>query len=470
MKKINFESILKEHENPSLKITLMAVLTIALPAIIEQIMITAVQYIDTAMVGSLGQNATAAVGLTSSTTWLFNGLLSGAAIGFSVQVAQHIGAGRIEKARSVIRQSLTFVLIFGISLATIGFSISFFLPTWLGADVAIISDAGMYFRILSMTIPFNFCVLMLSGIIRCAGDSKTPMLLNLCINILNVCFNFLFINATKTYILFGKEITVWGAGLGVAGAALGSGLALFIISMIYLYVIFHKYKSLRIHFKESFKIQKDCFKTMLNLGIPVALERTLMCVAQIVITVLITSMGTVAVAANYLAVTAEAISYLPAYGVAAAGTTLVGQAMGAGRKDIALKCGRIVNCFGVAIMVVTGFALFMFAEPLIKIFSSDLEVIALGSEVLKIVAFAEPLFGLAIVITGVLRGAGDTKAPFIICLITMWGVRITLAFLLAPTFGLSAVWIAMSAELVVRGLLFLFRFESKKWMKIKLFD
>lgn len=469
MKKINFENILREHQNPSLKITLYAVLTIALPAIIEQIMITAVQYIDTAMVGSLGQNATASVGLTSSTTWLFNGILSGAAIGFSVQVAQYIGSGNIEKAKSVIRQSLNFVLKFGILLAAVGFCLSFFLPTWLGADSEIIADAGMYFRVLSLTIPFNFCVLMLSGIIRCAGDSKTPMFLNLGINVLNVSFNFLFIYGKNTYTIFGKEITVWGAGLGVAGAALGSGLALFIISMIYLYIIFHKYEALKIHFKEDFKIKKDTFKTMLNLGVPVVLERSLMCVAQIVITVLITSMGTVAIAANYLAVTAEAISYLPAYGVAAAGTTLVGQAMGAGRKDIALKCGRIVNCFGVGIMIITGLALYLFATPLIMIFSTDPEVIELGAQVLKIVAFAEPLFGLAIVITGVLRGAGDTKAPFIICLITMWGVRITLAFLLAPTFGLSAVWIAMSIELAVRGLLFLFRFESKKWMNIKLF-
>jgi Na+-driven multidrug efflux pump len=192
-------------------------------------------------------------------------------------------------------------------------------------------------------------------------------------------------------------------------------------------------------------------------------------VAQIVITAVITGIGTVAVAANHLAVTAESISYLPASGVAVAGTTLVGQTMGAGRKDLARRFARMVSWMGIAIMTLGGAVLFAFAPQLIMIFSKDPEVISLGAQVLRIVAFAEPLFGASIVASGALRGAGDSKGPFYISLATMWGVRITLSLLLAGQLGLVGVWLAMAAELCARGLIFMVRLYRGKWLEISLF-
>lgn len=463
-------AILASPGMPHLWGTLASVLFLAWPAIIEQIMLTLVQYVDTAMVGSLGSGATAAVGISSSTTWLFNGFFNAAAIGFSVQVAQHLGAGRQEDARRVTWQALRFVCIFGIMMGAIAFVLSFFLPTMLGADPAIRGDASLYFRIIACAMPFTLGSNMFSAIIRCSGDTRTPMILNVMINVLNVILNTLFIYSPRTVSLFGREFFVWGAGWGVGGAAFASGLSTALVACMFLLVIFRKKSPIQINLKTRYRFERHCLLTAWKLGLPAALERSTLSIAQIVITALITGIGTVAVATNHLAVTAESISYLPASGVAVAGTTLVGQAIGAGRKDLAQRFARTVSWMGVVIMTFGGAVLYLFAPQLIQIFSSDPEVIDLGSRVLRIVAFAEPLFGASIVASGSLRGAGDSKGPFLINLATMWGVRITLALLLVGHLGLIGVWLAMAAELCARGLIFMIRLYRGKWLHIELFQ
>ena len=234
-------------------------------------------------------------------------------------------------------------------------------------------------------------------------------------------------------------------------------------------MLFRKKSPIRISLKKRYKFERGCLLAAWRLGLPAALERSIMCLAQIVITAIITGIGTVAVASNHLAVTAESISYLPASGVAVAGTTLVGQAMGAGRKDLAQRFARMVSWMGVGIMTLGGAVLFLFSTQLIQIFSQDPQVIELGSQVLRIVAFAEPLFGASIVASGALRGAGDSKGPFLISLATMWGVRITLSLILVGSLGLIGVWLAMAAELCARGLVFMVRLYRGRWLHIDLF-
>lgn len=461
--------LLNAEGTPRLRGTLSAVMLLAWPAIVEQLMITLVQYVDTAMVGSLGSQATAAVGLTASTTWLFGGMFNAAAIGFSVQVAQHLGAGRQKDARDVAWQALQFVAIFGLLLGGIAFGLSYPLPGWLGAEAAVRPEASLYFRIIACAMPFTLGANMFSAIVRCAGDTKTPMVLNLMINILNVILNFFFIYPTRAVSLFGGRYTVWGAGWGVGGAAFASGCSTALVFFLFIIVMFRKRSPVQMAWAGRCGFRKDCLLAVWRLGLPAALERATLCVAQIVITAVITGIGTVAVAANHLAVTAESISYLPASGVAVAGTTLVGQAMGAGRKDLAKRFARIVSWMGIAIMTLGGAVLFLFAPQLIRIFSSEPEVISLGVQVLRIVAFAEPLFGASIVASGALRGAGDSKGPFYISLATMWGVRITLSLLLAGRLGLIGVWLAMAAELCARGLIFMIRLYRGRWLEIDLF-
>ena len=462
-------SLLNTRGPPHLRGTLSAIMLLAWPAIVEQLMITLVQYVDTAMVGSLGSQATAAVGLTASTTWLFGGLFNAAAIGFSVQVAQHLGASRQREARDVAWQALQFTGIFGLLLGGIAFGLSFPLPALLGAESIVQPQASLYFRIIACAMPFTLGANMFSAIVRCAGDTKTPMVLNLMINVLNVALNFFFIYPARTVTLFGHAFGVWGAGWGVGGAAFASGCSTALVFLLFMLVMFRKRSPVQMKWAERCGFQRGCLLAAWRLGLPAALERATLCVAQIVITGVITGIGTVAVAANHLAVTAESISYLPASGVAVAGTTLVGQAMGAGRKDLAQRFARMVAWMGIAIMTLGGAVLFAFAPQLIQIFSREPEVISLGAQVLRIVAFAEPLFGASIVASGALRGAGDSKGPFLISLATMWGVRITLSLLLASRLGLVGVWLAMAAELCARGLIFMVRLYRGRWLDIQLF-
>ena len=424
-------SMLAAPGTPHLRSTLASVLFLAWPAIIEQIMLTLVQYVDTAMVGSLGSNATAAVGVTSSTTWLFNGFFNAAAIGFSVQVAQHLGAGRQEDAKRVTWQSLRFVGIFGVLMGAIAFVLSFFLPAMLGADPSIRGDASLYFRIMACAMPFTLCSNMFSAIIRCSGDTRTPMVLNLMINVFNVILNTLFIYAPRTVDLFGSQVYVWGFGWGVGGAAFASGLSTAIVACLFLMVVFRKKSPVQINLKQRYRFDRQCLLAAWKLGLPAALERSIISLAQIVITALITGIGTVAVAAKRFA--------------------------------------RTVSWMGIVIMTFGGSILFFFAPQLIQIFSTDPEVIDLGSQVLRIVAFAEPLFGASIVASGALRGAGDSKGPFLINLATMWGVRITLSLALVGSLGLIGVWLAMAAELCARGLIFMVRLYRGKWLHIDLF-
>ena len=465
----DFTYLLKSDRDPKLRETLYVILMLAWPAILEQIMITLVQYVDTAMVGSLGAVATASVGLVSTSVWMFNGLFNAAAVGFSVQVAQRLGAGEYHKAQQVVWQALRFVILFGVIMGSIGVAVSFPLPALLNADTEIRGGASLYFRIIACAMPFTFGANMFSAILRCSGDTKTPMVLNILINVLNVTLNFLFIYPVRTLTVFGTSFTMWGAGWGVGGAAFASACSTTTVCILFALVIFRRKSNIQINFRECHRFEKRTLLTVWKLGLPVALERVTMNIAQLIITRVISGIGTVAVAANHLAVTAESVSYMPAFGVSTAGTTLVGQAMGAGRKDLAKKFSHTVIWIGILIMTCGGLLLFTLAPRLIMIFTKDAAVIELGSRVLRIVAFAEPLFGASIVAGGALRGAGDARVPFLLNLCSMWGVRITLSLLLSGSLGLVGVWIAMAAELCVRGTIFAIRLYRGKWLEIDLF-
>ena len=182
-------------------------------------------------------------------------------------------------------------------------------------------------------------------------------------------------------------------------------------------------------------------------------------------TKIVAPLGTVAIAANSFSVTAESLCYMPGYGIGSAATTLIGQSIGAGRKDLTKRFGWLTTGLGMLIMTGSGILLYIFAPFMIGLLSPDPEIRELGAAVLRIEAFAEPMYAASIVATGVFRGAGDTFIPSCINLFSMWCVRIPLGAFLAPRFGLHGVWFAMCVELCVRGVLFLIRLSGKKWQK-----
>lgn len=443
---------------------MVLIIKLSIPSILAQISATVMQYIDAAMVGSLGTNATGAIGLVASTTWLFNGLGMAIATGFSVQVAQLIGAGRGAEAKNVLRQSLIVCLLCGLLIGAVAVGISPHLPVWLGGKEEIIPGAHSYFLVFGAAIPFNLMRVLTGNMLQCAGDMRTPSILNASMCGLDVIFNFFLIFPTRTVSLFGTQFTLWGAGRGVAGAAMGTALSEVVVAVIMLFIVCFRAPALRITKGGSWALTAPCLKTAVKVAIPIAVERGILGAAQVTATRITAPLGTVAVAANSLAVTAESLCYMPGYGIGSAATTLVGQSMGAKRKDLARGFARASTWLGMGIMGGIAVILFFIAPFMFMMLTPVPEIRELGTEVLRIVMVAEAFFGASIVAAGALRGAGDTLGPSLLNLVSMWGVRITLASLLAPRMGLHGVWLAMTIELTVRGILFLVRLLREKWL------
>ena len=452
---------MRQGETIPLRDTAGVVLMLSIPSILEQIVVTAMEYIDAAMVGHIGAEATAAIGIVSSSTWLLHGILVGLYNAFSIQIAQYLGADRQQDARGVLRQAMLFNLAAGLAAAAFGIGISGHLPGWLGADVSLQANASAYFAIWSAALPFTMAMGMYTSMLRASGDALTPGLISVLVCVLDVVFNFFLINPTRT--LWG--ITVWGAGLGVPGAALGTALAAVVGGLLALCILLFREGPLCIRKPGSWKITRACIRNLGKVGVPLAAERAALSSAQVLQVRIVSQLGTVAIAANSLGVSAEGLCYMAGYGIQGAAIALIGQAVGAHRKDMAKRFAWLCTLMGMGIMTLTGAGLFAFAPALMSIFTADAAVIALGARVLRIEAFAEPMFGASIVASGAMQGAGDSTGCFVLNLVSMWGIRLTLAFLLAPRFGLVGVWGAMCFELCVRGLLFLIRLARGKWLE-----
>ena len=442
------------------------VLRMSTPAILAELTSIAMQYIDAGMVGSLGARATASIGLVTSSTWLIGSVCIGMSTGFSVQVAQLVGAGRSKEASEILRQALGVLLCIGIVISVIAMSISSSLPVWLGGEETILKDAGMYFLIYSASIPFILMRHLSASMMQCSGDMKTPSILSVTVCVLDVLFNMLLIFPPRTILLFGKECALPGAGLGVTGAALGTALSEAVIALIMLYAVCVRNKKLSLRQNSgSWRWQKQVLKTAAKIAVPLSVDQIFMCSAYVVGTLIVAPLGTTAVAANSLAVTAESLCYMPGYGIGMAATAIIGQTIGAQRKDLTKSFSRVSVYLGMVMMGLTAVVMYFLAPFIFSLLTSDPSVADLGSSVLRMELLAEPLYAASICCAGVFRGAGDTLVPSILNLGSMWCVRIVLSLLLVPSMGLKGYWLAMTIELCFRGIIFLIRLYRGRWMK-----
>ena len=439
-------------------------LQLSWPAIMAKLATIIMQYIDAAMVGRLGAAQAAAVGLVASTTWLFGELSYAAAMGFNVLTAQRVGGGRLAEARNILKQALVLCLGFSVVMAMLAAALSGPLPGILRADRAIWQDASAYFLVYSLFLPALQLNNVAAGQLQATGNMRTPGICMVVMCVLDVVFNTLFIFPTGTIRL--GSLALPGAGLGTAGAALGTGLAELVIALYLLHFVLRRNPVLRLQKGEPLRFNRTQLCTMLCIAAPVASEKVILTTAQIVCTAIVAPLGMVAIAANSFAVTAESLCYMPAYGIQGAAAMLVGQSVGAGRRQMARRLGWVTVLLGVVIMVITSGLLYLLAPQMMAILTPNPDIIALGTRVLRIEAFAEPLFGASIVAGGVFPGAGSTLIPTLFNLGTMWGIRIPLAWLAAPRWGLPGVWAAMCLELCVRGILYLIRMAGKRWLPV----
>ena len=457
---------------------------LSLPAMVAQISSVAMQIIDAAMLGHLGTKESATVGLVSTTIWLFGGLCSAFAAGFSVQVAHLVGAEKLSGARNIIRQGIFSGIVFSLLLTLLGLLIAPHLPVWLGADPEIHAGASEYFTIVAIALPILELNMLAAGSLRCSGNIKVPSFLNALMCVLDVVFNYLFI---------------FEFNMGTAGAAYGTLLAYVITMILMLYFMTVRDPLLRFSLDNEERAatgmdalqqktslgernhllrgkwdwshyipSKTTLSKAMMIGSPISLERGVMCGAQIAITGIIAPLGSVAIAANTFGINIESLCYMPGYGISEAATTLVGQSLGAHRKDLMRSFAWISVSLGMVVMAVMGVFMWIFAPEMMHLVSTDMEVVQLGTEVLRIEAWAEPMFAASIVAYGVFVGSGKTLIPSIMNLISIWVVRLTLALLLAPSMGLHGVWIAMCIELCWRGASFLVRLRSRGWSNISI--
>lgn len=438
---------------------------LSVPAVVAQLSSIVMQYIDAAMVGSLGAEEAAAIGLVSTTTWLFWGLCIASSTGFSVQVAHRIGAGDMQGARNVLRQAVTSTTLFSFALAAIGVAISGVLPEWLGGDVSIHHDASLYFLIFSLFLPALQLNFLAGGMLRCSGNMRIPSLLGVLMCVLDVIFNFFLIFPTRHAVVAGIDIFIPGAGLGVEGAALGTVAAETVVATIQMwYLCTHSSELKLTKEKGSFRPQVDTLKKALRIGLPMGLEHVVICGAQIMTTVIVAPLGVFAIAANSFAITAESLCYMPGYGISDAATTLVGQSIGAKRRRLTRSFAFITVFMGMIIMGLMGLLMYIFAPQIIGLMTPVEKIRSLGIMALRIEAFAEPMFAASIVAYGVFVGAANTLVPCLMNFFSIWAIRLSLAALLAPTMGLKGVWIAMCIELCFRGIIFLIRLFKRSWI------
>ncbi len=457
--------ILHSDTRPPVFEQIKLVFFMSVPAIMAQIASVCMQYIDASMVGQLGADDSASIGLVSSSIWLLCSIGMAVNVGFTVLMAQKIGARKYVSARNLLKLAFMVCLAASLLLAGAGILVSDILPVWLGGNSEINRGASEYFLIFTSALPVLILNALSSGMLQSSGNMKLPSLLNMLMCLLDVVFNYLLIFPSREISFGGFSLVIPGCDLGIRGAALGTVAAEAVTFALMLFFLLFRTPQLQLHREEKFIFSSRLVRRAFLISLPVGFDHIAMCLAMVVSMMIVAPLGTVPIATHSFAITAESFCYMAGYGIAAAATTMVGQSIGARRSDLAVSFAWLVTGLGVSIMTAAGILMFIFAPLMMGLLSPVAEIRNLGAEVLRIEAFAEPLFGASIVAAGALRGAGDTFFPSLINFISMWFVRIPLSLLLASYYGFYGIWVAMCIELCIRGLLFLYRLKRGKWLK-----
>ena len=446
---------------PSPKELAAKVLGLAGPAVGEQLLFTLVQMAALAMVGHLGAGAIAAVGVSNSINWFFSSGFYAFGVGATTLVAHFTGAGDDNGAGVAARQAVTVSFLLSFIVAAFGFVVAPSLLRFMGAENDVLVPATAYLRLLfgaSIFANLNMCF---SAALRGAGDTRTPMMISLAGSLVNVGIIWLLV-----YGRFGlPEMDVAGAGL----AAVVAGL---VTTTAYLFVLTSGRFAIHLTLPPAghrLQLNREMVRRLLVIGIPSALEQLLMSGGMNAFARLIISLGTTAYAAHQVSMNITSFSFTTGFGFAMAASTLVGQSLGAGRPDLADAYALTSRRIGMIVMSSLAVIFFFFGGFLVRIYTTDPAIIAMGAMILRLAAFAQPAVGTYSILAGALRGAGDTRYPLYITFIGMWTMRVGAAYLMVMVFdlGLVGVWLAVNLDQWVRTLLVLRRFATGRWKEIK---
>ena len=446
---------------------IVTILTLAWPTMLEQLMQTAVQYIDTAMVGSLGTQATAAVGATTTVNWLIGSTVSAFGVGFLAVIAKACGANDRATASRAVAQAVFVTAAVGSLFTALTVGLSGLIPVWMQVDENIRDLASKYFFTLYLPMLPRSASIIFGTVLRAAGDTKTPMKVGVLVNVTNVVLNFLLIYPTRVLTFFGISFTMPGAGMGVIGAAVASAIA-FTVGGIMISMVLWKHPLIS-PVGQRLKPDPEILRPCMQVALPNMLQRFGTSLGYVAFAAMINSLGDVATAAHTIANTVESAFYIPGYGMQTAAATLAGNAYGAGDKQRMKALAAMFIPIEVGLMIVSGGALFLSAPALVDVFSDAPEVIVLGTTVLRMVALSEPFYGFSIIMEGMMQGVSKTKAPFAYNILGMWGVRIVGTFICTQMLGLGLVsaWGCMIAHNLLLFVLFMICYVRGKWNPLK---
>lgn len=444
------------------------IIKIAWPAMLEQLLSCMASLVDTAMVGSLGAIATASVAVNASLIWMTNGLMNALSTGFSYMIARSVGKKDVGETKSLGRQSITCAVCIGMFLFILILCLHRKLPIWMGAADDVIPYAQIYLRIIGYGMVPQTVAVVLSSNYRSTGNTRLPLILSIISNLGNIVGNFLLIYPERDVLIGKMNVHIWGAGMGIKGAATATCASQFFLAIMLLISIQVLKKDFRLTLLyEDYIVSKRTLVTLKRISIPVLLERWTLNFGQVLLTAMISLLGTVALSAHYLTSQIEGILYMPAYGMSYTATALIGQALGAERKDLAKNYMKYICFWSIVFIELFCIPVAFGSHWIMKVFSSSLDVVALGTKTLLIAAVTEIFFSFFVVSSGIFRGAGDVKFSFLVGLTGMWGMRIGMVWITIHILHLSivSVWIVIGIDCMVRTCLCILRFKSGKWLE-----
>lgn len=432
---------------------------LAWPVVVEQALAMLSQVVDMMMVGRLGADSVAAVGLSMQPFNLINATFMGLSVGTTALAARATGAGNRDEAGRIAGQSILVAVVFGMLISVLGFLRADWIIAFMKAEAPVRVIGSQYVRAMMPGMLLFFVFTIATGALRGAGDTRTPMLINLGLNIVHIFTNYLFIFGNLGF-----------PALGAAGAGLSTSISRTLGGLTILILLSRKTGKLTVPWRTVItRFDLKLFGRILNIGVPAMLERTLTSSGQVQYARMVAGLGTKSYAAHSLALNVESLSYMPGMGFATAATALVGQRLGARDADGAEKRALLSMRMGLLSMGTMGLLFFLFPSQFLHIFTSDPEVISRGIPLLRIVAFTQIPESLGFVIPGALRGAGDTRVSMYVTVLGAWIVRVGVTHVLMNYLhvGLTAAWIAMFLDWVVRSSLYWLRFKRGAWKTLR---
>lgn len=431
---------------------------LAAPTLVEMFLVSLTGMADMIQVGRVSNEAITSVGLTNQPMMLLQSVFQALNVGTTALVARFIGMGKPEDASSTLKQTFVVTILLGILVSAFAGTAAPYILKFMGAEPEVIAEGTGYFRVVGYGFIFNALAMSIASVLRGAGDTRTPMTVNLWANAINITFNW---------------ILIWGKfgfpRWGVFGAGVATVFSRAVAAVAFLVIILKGEKKVRLDFSNGYKPDFGILRRVYNVGFSAALEQLVLRTGQVMFAKVVSSLGTVVFAAHQVGMNILSLTFMPGMAFATAATTLVGQYLGANQPDDAEKCANTARRIGMSIAVLMGLVFLFFGKYITALYSDDMEVVVVAASVLQVYALAQPFQSTQFILAGGLRGAGDTRYPLYSTAAGMWIGRVLAGWFFAHVMnmGLLGAWLGMTLDQIVRGVLIQLRFRTGRWKLLK---